>query len=245
METYKSIIAYDGTDFKGFQRQVEGSRTVQGEFERGLKQIGWNEESIRAAGRTDAGVHASGQVVSFALNWRSETNKLTPALNANLPTDIAVRSTEKIPVDFHPRYSARSRVYRYAIICTEYRDPLRERFAWRVWPAPSYEDMSEVAHWIVGKWDFAAFGHAPTEGGHTIREVLQASWTQASDEMIFRIEANAFLYHMVRRLVAAIVKVGLEPALKTEFHKSIKDPVEIWKGKLAPPHGLCLESVTY
>lgn len=245
METYKSIIAYDGTDFKGFQRQVEGLRTVQGEFERGLKQIGWNEESIRAAGRTDAGVHASGQVVSFALNWRSETNNLTRALNANLPTDIAVKRTEQVDVDFHPRYSARSRVYRYTIICEEYRDPLRERFAWRVWPAPSYEDLSEVAHWIVGKRDFAAFGRAPKEGGHTIREVLQADWEQVSDELVFRVEANAFLYHMIRRLVAAMLKVGHEPDWKTAFRTSLRDPSEIWEGTLAPPCGLCLEKVTY
>jgi tRNA pseudouridine38-40 synthase len=245
MQTYKSIIAYDGTEFKGFQRQVEGLRTVQGEFERGLKQIGWNEDSIRAAGRTDAGVHANGQVVSYALHWRSETSKLTRALNANLPSDIAVRYTEKVSIDFHPRYSARSRLYRYKVICGEHRDPLRERFAWRVWPFPSYEDVSEAAQWIVGKRDFAAFGHAPQEGGHTIREVMGAAWTQASDEMVFRIEANAFLYHMVRRLVAAIVKVGIEPALMGQFRKSLKDPSQKWVGTLAPSCGLCLEKVTY
>lgn len=245
METYKSIIAYDGTDFKGFQRQAEGLRTIQGELERGLKQIGWEEESVKAAGRTDAGVHAKGQVISYAFDWRSDTTDLTRALNANLPKDIAVNSTERVATDFHPRYAARSRFYRYSIICVEYREPLRERYSWRVWPVPSYVDMAEVASWLEGTHDFAAFGHAPTEGTHTIREVVQAKWLRVSDGMIFEIEANAFLYRMVRRLVAAMVEVGRQPACREAFRESIQDPSRRWEGAIAPPSGLCLEKVNY
>ena len=245
METYKSIIAYDGTEFKGFQRQAEGLRTVQAEIERGLRQIGWKEESIQAAGRTDAGVHAKGQVVSYAINWRSQTSDLTRALNANLPKDIAVRSTEVVESDFHPRFSARSRFYRYAIILEENRDPLRERYAWRVWPVPSFDVMTEIAGWIIGKQDFGAFGNAPIEGGHTIREVYRAEWMRVADETIFKIEANAFLYRMVRRLVAAMIDVGHQPDRKEAFKELILDPSRRWEGAIAPACGLCLEMVTY
>ncbi len=245
METYKSIIAYDGTEFKGFQRQAEDVRTVQGEFERGLKQIGWKEESIQAAGRTDAGVHANGQVVSYVLNWRSEASDLTRALNANLPADIAVRNTEKVNADFHPRFSARNRFYRYALIFTEHRDPLRERYSWRVWPVPSGKVMAEVVEWIIGRHDFGAFGSAPVEGGHTIREVYRAEWIQTADGMNFKIVANAFLYRMVRRLVAAMIEVGHQPDRKGIIKEMIYDPSNHWEGSIAPPNGLCLEMVNY
>ncbi|OGO15324.1 MAG: tRNA pseudouridine(38-40) synthase TruA [Chloroflexi bacterium RBG_16_48_8] len=245
METYKSIIAYDGTDFKGFQRQAEVLRTIQGEFEGGLKRIGWKEESIKAAGRTDAGVHARGQVVSYVLDWRSQEINLTKALNANLPADIAVRDTEKAPAHFHPRYSARSRFYRYAILFAKNRDPLRERYSWRIWPIPSFETMTEITDWIIGRHDFGAFGNALAEGGHTVREVYRARWIQTMDGMIFEIEANAFLYRMVRRLVAAMLEVGRQPDRKEEFRELIRDSSRRWEGRIAPASGLCLEMVTY
>lgn len=245
METYKSIIAYDGTEFKGFQRQAENLRTVQAEFERGLRRIGWKEESIQAAGRTDAGVHAKGQVVSYRLQWRSQASDLTRALNANLPEDIAVRNTEKVDADFHPRFSARSRFYRYTIIFAEHREPLQERYAWRVWPAPDFEALDEVASWLVGEVDFRAFGSAPIEGGHTIREVYRADWIPTSYGMAFEIVANAFLYRMVRRIVAAMIEIGHHPDRKQAFREMIGDPSNRWEGTLAPPGGLCLERVTY
>jgi tRNA pseudouridine38-40 synthase len=245
MATYKSIIAYDGTDFRGFQRQAEKHRTVQGEFERGLKKIGWMEDSLKASGRTDSGVHARGQVVAYSLDWRSEAEDLTRALNANLPFDIAVSKTEMVPDDFHPRFAARCRKYSYVLLIQEHRDPLRERYSWRVWPKPSMGEMVKVAEMLVGQRDFAPFGQAPIEGGHTRREVFAASWHQQADELVFRIEANAFLYHMVRRLVAAMVSVGLRADRKTEFVELLQDPTKRWQGAIAPPNGLCLEEVIY
>jgi len=246
METYKSIIAYDGTEFKGFQRQAGDSRTIQREFESGLRKIGWREGSIKAAGRTDAGVHANGQVVSYALEWRSQEINLTKALNANLPTDIAVRNTEKASPDFHPRFSARSRFYRYSILFEEDRVPLKERFSWRIWPVPSFEVMTEVASWIVGRHDFGAFGNAVSGEGHTMREVFRSDWIRTIDGMVFEIEANAFLYRMVRRLVAAMLEVGYQPDRKEAFRELIFIPsTKKWIGKIAPASGLCLERVTY
>ena len=245
METYKSIITYDGTDFRGFQRQVEEHRTVQGEFERGLKKLGWTEGSLKAAGRTDAGVHARGQVVSYSLQWRSEAQDLTRALNANLPPDIAVVNTEIAPPDFHPRFAARSRKYTYVLIAQEYRDPLRERYSWRLWPEPSMDELLKLAKLLIGQHDFAPFGQAPVDGGHTHREVFAASWHRKSDEMVFSIEANAFLYHMVRRIVAAMVSASRSKENKVQFAEMLQDPTLRWEGGIAPPNGLCLEQVIY
>jgi len=245
MDTYKSIIAYDGTDFRGFQRQAEEHRTVQGEFERRLKKLGWTEGSVKAAGRTDAGVHARGQVVSYSLDWRSETTDLTRALNANLPPDIAVSHTEKVPIDFHPRFAARSRKYTYVLITQQHRDPLRERYSWGLWPAPSFDEMAELADMMIGEHDFAPFGRAPIEGGHTNREVFAAMWSWESDKLVFSIEANAFLYHMVRRLVAAMVSIDQKAEGKVEFVDMLLNPSKRWEGGIAPPNGLCLEEVIY
>jgi tRNA pseudouridine38-40 synthase len=245
MATYKSIVAYDGTDFRGFQRQAEGHRTVQGEFERGLKKLGWMEGSLTAAGRTDAGVHARGQVVAYSLDWRSEAEDLTRALNANLPSDIAVSNTEMVPTDFHPRYAARSRKYSYVLFTQEHRDPLRERYSWRLWPTPALDEMTKLAEMVIGQHDFAPFGQAPVEGGHTNREVFAASWYRQSDKLVFWIEANAFLYHMVRRLVAAMVCGGQQLERRAEFAEMLLNPSKRWQGGIAPPNGLCLEEVIY
>jgi len=245
MATYKSIIAYDGTDFQGFQRQTEGLRTVQGVMENALHSLGWQERSITAAGRTDAGVHARGQVITFALDWRHQINSLTRALNANLPPDVAVRQTEIAPQGFHPRFSAQVRRYSYTLISAPVRDPLRERFAWRTWPEPELDAMEAAATMLVGRFDFGAFGQAPSSDGHTIREVFRAQWRRKRDVIVFEIEANAFLHHMVRRLVGAMIEVGSGRANANEIRALLDDPKLRWEGRLAAARGLCLEAVIY
>jgi tRNA pseudouridine38-40 synthase len=245
MVTYKSIIAYDGTDFQGFQRQAEGLRTVQGEIEKALRELGWRERSITAAGRTDAGVHARGQVVAYALEWRHEIHKLTAALNANLPSDVAALKTEIAPDGFHPRFSARARRYSYTLISVPVRDPLRERYAVRIWPELELAAMATIATMLVGRYDFAAFGQAPTSGGHTTREIFEALWHRTQDVMVFEIEANAFLQHMVRRLVGAMIEVGIGRVNVDEIQALLENPKLRWQGKIAAAQGLCLEAVSY
>lgn len=245
MATYKSIIAYDGTDFQGFQRQAEELRTVQGVTENALRELGWLERSITAAGRTDAGVHARGQVIAYALDWRHEIENLSKALNANLPPDVAVRQTEVAQPGFHPRFSARVRRYSYTLISTPVRDPLRERFAWRIWPEPNLEAMEAAATMLVGRYDFAAYGQAPSSDGHTIREVFRAQWHRKHDVIVFEIEANAFLHHMVRRLVGAMIEVGAGRVKRDEIRELLDDPQLRWEGRIAAAQGLCLETVIY
>jgi tRNA pseudouridine38-40 synthase len=245
MATYKAIIAYDGTGFEGFQRLGPHRRTVQGVFEDGLRALGWQGTSILAAGRTDAGVHARGQVVSFELEWRHETGSLVLALNAHLPPDVGVREVEVVEEGFHPRFSARWRRYRYTVLPTPMRDPLAERSAWRVWPSPDLAQMQLAAGHLVGEHDFGAFGAAPIPGGHTGREMRLARWDLDRQTQVFEIEGNAFLHHMVRRLVALMVQIGHGREQAASMAELLERPERRWTGKPAPAHGLCLEAVIY
>jgi tRNA pseudouridine38-40 synthase len=242
--TYQSILAYDGTGFAGFQRQ-RGRRTVQGELERALRRLGWQERAVRAAGRTDTGAHALGQVVAYELAWRGDAARLTRALNAQLPEGVAVVATAPAPEGFQPRYAARWRRYRYRVVAAPLRQPLRERFAWRIWPAPEWGAMQAAASDLLGEHDFAAFGTPPRRGSHTRRTVRRAEWEMEPNEASFVIEADAFLYRMVRRLAGALVSVGQGRTPVSAIAEHLAEPRRKWQGSLAPAHGLCLEAVIF
>lgn len=244
MAHYKVILAYDGTEFLGFQRQSEG-RTVQETVESALRTTGWTGSSITGAGRTDTGVHASGQVVGFEYEWSHSVEDLRDALNANLPQDVAVRSVERVGEDFHPRFSAIARCYQYRLFFDRYRNPLRERYAWRVWPPLAMDLLEDAAANLIGEHDFSAFGTAPQPGGHTMREILSASWNLEKENIRFEILGNAFLYHMVRRLVSYQVEIGLERRTLDEVEILLNgDQVSMVQG-LAPAKGLFLKEVRY
>jgi tRNA pseudouridine38-40 synthase len=244
MARYQVVIAYDGTEFKGMQRQGN-SRTVQGEIEKALKGIGWQGQSILIAGRTDTGVHACGQVFAFDFPWNHSLGDLKNALNANFPQDLAVNSVKEVREDFHPRYDAISRVYQYRIICSPTRDPLKERYVWRIWPEIVLQILRVCTERLIGKHDFAAFGTPPKESRTTIRHIIRADWQQNGDLYQFEVEGNAFLYHMVRRMVSLQVEIGqgkLKPEIISQFLNGEKHGMI--QG-LAPAQGLCLTSVNY
>lgn len=244
MARYQVILAYDGRNFHGSQRQAD-DRTVQRVVESTLRKLNWTGKSILFAGRTDSGVHASGQVAAFDLAWNHSPQDLQNALNAMLPEDVAVTGLKEVSPDFHPRYDALSRSYRYRIYCQPVRDPLRERYAWQVWPAPEIDRLQSVAPKIIGVHDFAAFGSPTRSGGSTIREVTQAEWRQVDDEFFFNISGNAFLYHMVRRLVFAMIAVGQRKLeIKDVLHHLQNPHGPVLQG-LAPPQGLSLFEVSY
>ena len=240
---YKSILSYNGTEFAGFQRQLE-TRTVQLVFEQALRQLGWQDRSIHGAGRTDAGVHARGQVVSFRLAWAHSENDLVNALNYYLPQDMAITSVEKADEDFHPRFSAIWRRYRYHVICQPIRDPLREKFAWRVWPEMDLAQMNLAAGNMLGVHDFKAFGGPTSDSGVTVREVFAAEWQRSGDEYYFDITANAFLYHMVRRTTMMLVEIGQGKYPVSTIAEGIETGKLPLNG-LAPAQGLVLEEVSY
>ncbi len=243
MALYQLILAYDGTEFSGFQRQGK-TRTVQSEFEGVLQELGWQEESILFAGRTDSGVHASGQVVAFSLEWKHSPAALCNALNARLPGDISVVKGGRAEAEFHPRYDASSRSYRYTIYHQPFMQPLLERFAWRVWPTLDLEKLNDAAKEFIGRHDFSAFGRAMKPGSSTVREVFSSKWEAHETGCRYEVRANAFLYHMVRRLVNVQVSYA-KGLLSLEEIRGARDSQVLIKPGLAPAHGLVLSSVEY
>lgn len=245
MERYQVILAYDGTEFQGFQRQ-QGTRTVQGVIEAALRQLGWSGRSILSAGRTDAGVHAAGQVIAFDLDWKHSPETLGRALNACLPQDVAVKAVRATAPDFHPRYDAVARCYHYRIYCQPARDPLRMRYAWQVEPPVDDRRLQEAADLLIGTHDFAAFGAPPKKGGRTVRTVYQANWRTGHqpDERVFSVTGNAFLYHMVRRMVYLQVQVARGQLSLDALAEELASPQVLHPG-IAPANGLILERVIY
>ena len=243
MAHYKLILAYDGTNYNGFQRQAIKT-SVQATFEEALRRLGWQGRAVMPAGRTDSGVHASGQVVSFNLDWNHPDYSLQNALNAFLPADIAVQSVTQVAAEFHPRYDALSRQYRYQLYWQSARDPLRDRYAWRLERKPELPLLQAAANDLLGEHNFIAFGKALNEDGTTIRRILSADWLEEKDSMSFTIVGNAFLYHMVRRIVYVLVRIGLGE-LPVETVRLGLETLSTGIVSLAPARGLTLEKVTF
>jgi tRNA pseudouridine38-40 synthase len=244
-QRFKAIIAYDGTEFKGYQRQADRGRTVQGEIEDSLGLLGWEGATIWAAGRTDAGVHASGQVIAFDLDWTHTAAELLRAINSRLPAEIALREIEQTCSDFHPRYCAIRRKYIYRYLAAQVPDPLRARYVYRVWPEPNIERMTQAASEMMGEHDFSGFGSPTRSGGGTIRTVYVADVHVEEGEIRFVIEANSFLYRMVRKLAEILLQIGHSKLEVSELRTRLHDPTKKWTGKTAPARGLCLAEVKY
>jgi tRNA pseudouridine38-40 synthase len=258
MARYQLTLSYDGTDFFGSQRQAK-RRTVQGELEDALRRLGWSGRSILISGRTDTGVHATGQVAAFDLDWSHADNDLIRALNATLPADMAVRDAHVADAKFHPRFDATSRRYRYKLFRQSLRDPIRERFAWRVNGEIDENALVSSAKNFLGTHDFSAFGSPTTPKGTTVRTVMKSEWTQVEeDEWHYEVQADAFLYRMVRRLVFVQVSAaqgnyrhgGTATVSAEVIARSLAEPAPAGKRSeipagLAPAHGLTLVEVTF
>lgn len=250
MARYKLTLAYYGANFYGSQKQAN-KRTVQGELEKALVNLGWTGRSVLMSGRTDTGVHATGQVASADLDWSRADDKLLRALNSLLPTDMSVWSVQVVDAKFHPRFDAMSRLYRYRLFCHPIRDPIRERFSWRVWPSVNVDGLASAAKQFVGTHDFSAFGSPTTPKGTTERTVMKAGWTQrAEDELHFEVQADAFLFRMVRRMVflqvaAAQGKVSVGAIARSLAKQASAKSKSGFLSGLAPAHGLTLVNVEY
>jgi tRNA pseudouridine38-40 synthase len=239
----RATVAYDGSDYQGFQRQANGS-TVQEALETALERIVQVPTKVLAAGRTDAGVHAEGQVIAFDLVWRHSLLDLERAMNAVLPPDVAVRELVQSPPDFHPRYDARSRRYRYTVYNAPVRAPLALRTSLHVSKTLDRDAMREAAALLIGEHDFAAFGRPP-QGERTVRRVVEAGWSGNSPWLFFEIEANAFLFRMVRSIVGTLLWVGQGRLVLDEFAAILALRERKQAGQTAPAHGLCLIQVRY
>ncbi|RME86278.1 MAG: tRNA pseudouridine(38-40) synthase TruA [Caldilineae bacterium] len=240
---YRATVEYDGTELLGFQIQAQG-RTVQGELERVLQKVTGRLTRVIGSGRTDAGVHARGQVIAFRSAWRHTAADLQRALNALLPPDIAVLDLLPAPDDFHPRFSARERWYRYQLGTWPGHSPLRCRYAWEVGPGLDIEAMKQAAEALVGTYDFAAFGQPP-QGDNTVRQVISAQWSEQPPYLVFDIRANAFLRRMVRTIVGTLVEVGQGRRSAGDVARLRDSRDRSQAAPPAPPQGLILMAVSY
>lgn len=246
MARYQIILAYDGSNFMGSQKQAR-SRTVQGELEKALRQIGWNGASVLMAGRTDTGVHASGQVAAFDFSeWTQTPEKLLNALNAKLPNDIAAQKARKVADDFHPRFDAAARTYVYKLFYSPVRNPLREKFAWHVWTKFDPQALQANAKLFLGKHDFSAFGSKTSPDGTTIRTITKCQWKKMpKSEWQFEVRADAFLYRMVRRMVFIQISLAQGKCSPKEVELALSNKKVRLPSGLAPAHGLTLTKVEY
>lgn len=239
----RALVEYDGTDFAGFQIQTR-ERTVQGEIERALEAVTGRATRVIGAGRTDRGVHAQGQVIGFEVNWRHRLSDLHRALNAVLAADVAILKLELAPDGFHPRFSAVRRAYRYTLLNRQRRSPLDRRMAWHVRQQLDMVRMARAGQLLVGTHDFVTFGRPP-QGENTVRTVNWAAWQERGRFLTFDIEANAFLYRMVRSIVGMLVLVGSGQISVEEFDAILQARDRARIRQVAPAQGLCLMRVDY
>jgi tRNA pseudouridine38-40 synthase len=239
----KAVVAYDGTDYNGFQLQKDVP-TIQGELERVLAILTTRPTRILAAGRTDAGVHAEGQVVAFDLLWKHGLSALHRGMNALLPESIAVWQLEEASSEFHPRFDACRREYRYTIFRAALRNPLVSRYSLYVRRDLDVRAMQAASAALVGVQDFAAFG-SPPQGECTVREIFTADWSVEGDWLYFDIAANAFLYRMVRILVGTMLRVGYGALTVNEFKRVLHTVDQQGAGPAVAAKGLTLKAVDY
>jgi tRNA pseudouridine38-40 synthase len=247
-------IEYDGTEYHGFQRQPERhGATVQGALEAAIERISSTFAVVQGAGRTDAGVHASGQVINFQTAANLTAEVWQRALNALLPKSIAVRWAKEVPPRFHARFSALSRSYRYTIWNDRAPTALQARYTYHYPRELDVDLMDEACHRLLGCKDFGAFGQCPegahaTKPGHCIREMLAAHCArdETRKEIIFcDFTANAFLTGQVRRMVGTLLLVGQKRLNLQQFAEIVQNANQHHPGPAAPAHGLCLVRVAY
>jgi tRNA pseudouridine38-40 synthase len=236
---FRATVEYDGTDFAGFQVQP-GKRTVQGVLEAALAHLGNGAgQRVDGAGRTDAGVHATGQVIGFTYAGRLAGAQLGRALDALLPADVTVRDVRRAPVGFNPRYAARYREYRYTV-WNGPRSPLRERTALGVRVPLDTAAMARAGSVFIGRHDFSSFGAADRS---PVRTVSLVRVRRDGRNVTIDVRADAFLRGMVRRMVAALIEVGLGKMDETAVRTALAGPGPAFGGAAAPAKGLCLRRV--
>ena len=245
MKNFKLILEYDGTAYNGWQRQA-GAPTVQAEIERALGRMTRSTVTVIGAGRTDAGVHALGQVTNFRCETRLEPEEILKGLNSLLPRDIAVRDCRSVPEGFHARFDAKSKLYQYRILNRDTRAAVGRDYAWFIHRPLNVEAMVQAAERLVGQHDFKAFENSGSPRAHTVRNVMRATWVEEQDRRLaFQIEADGFLRAMVRNIVGTLVAVGLGRLDPSEMEVILAGQDRRRAGATAPARGLFLVEVKY
>jgi tRNA pseudouridine38-40 synthase len=239
------LVEYEGTAFGGSQYQ-KNAPTVQGTLERALGSLTGEPIRVAMAGRTDAGVHARGQVAAFTTRSRHSAETVVRAANALIPESVSIRAAAEVGSGFDPRRWATSRWYRYTLHLGPQRPALERRTVWHLAGPLDTRSMAEAARYLVSRHDFAAFT-APSEARRQVteRDCTIAQWRCSGETAAFDIEANAFLPHMVRRIVGMLVEVGRGKLPVPEFRRLVEEAPPGEASRTAPPRGLCLMKVRY
>jgi len=238
------VIEYNGTNYHGFQWQADAP-TVQSELEKAIKKLCGQSSRVMAASRTDAGVHATGQVVNFWAKPTLDTTTLVKALNHYLPRDIAIKAAHRVPSDFNVRRDALSREYRYYILNRGTRSPFSEMFALFMPKMLDIEVMSRACQLMQGEHDFISFATSLDNVKTTVRHVHEAKIDKRGEFVVFYIEANSFLPHQVRNTVGPLIRLGLDKMGIEEFQDIMETKKLGLARPTAPAHGLWLTKVNY
>lgn len=247
MRNIKLTIEYDGTNYHGFQTQDAPKRlpTIQDHLEAALSKITKEDIKINGSGRTDAGVHARGQVVNFLTNCTIAIERVVDALNSTLPFDIVVLKAEEVNVDFHARYSAKRKTYQYFIFNRRTRDAFSYKYSHHIPWKLDLVAMVEAAKYIIGTHDFTTFKASGSSVKDNVRTVIDLKLEQTGPMIIIEITANGFLYNMVRIIVGTLIKVGSGKLQPDDVKTIIAKKDRKLAGLTAPPNGLVLKSVEY
>jgi tRNA pseudouridine38-40 synthase len=242
--TWKLVLAYDGTEFHGWQVQP-GHPTIQGVLRDALARITGEDVLPQGSGRTDAGVHALGQVASFALAAPIPEANLARALNRTLPAAIRVLSAARVTSDFHARHSARAKTYEYRIFRGEICPPWQARYVY-AWNVPLDVDSMQLATArVLGEHDFTSFAASDSDARSSVRCLYASDWREEPDLLLYRVRGNGFLHHMVRNLVGTFLEVGRGNLAESEFSEILAARSRDEAGPTAPARGLFLVNVDY
>ncbi|MCC9599766.1 tRNA pseudouridine(38-40) synthase TruA [Stieleria sp. JC731] len=248
--TFALVIAYDGTDYAGWQVQPDQA-TIQGTLQTSIRRSTGQDVTVTGSGRTDAGVHAFGQVASCRFpNWTASTEALLRAINSRLPNAIVVNEVHQADPDFHAIRDALGKRYRYQIQVRHQRNPFEHRYRWRLRRLVDVELMKIAAKKIIGHRDFSSFESAGAERKSSVRDVRDCVVLPAQDfdqtgHLAIEVEANGFLYNMVRNIVGTLVEVGLGKQPPEWIDEVLEQKNRIYAGPTAPPQGLFLKHVHY
>jgi len=245
LRTIKLVIEYEGTHYLGWQVQPNG-QTIQGVIQDCLKRLTGESSQLIGSGRTDAGVHALGQVAHFKTESRMDANTFQRALNSLLPKDIVIRRAEEVEAEFHARRSARSKVYEYRILNRTIPPAIDRQYIWYVPQKLNLDEMKKATHSLVGEHDFSAFRSVGSSARSSVRNILRADWKRGKEgHLRFEIEATGFLKQMVRAIVGTLVEVGRGKTSAQEFKRILDSKDRKEAGPTAPAHGLFLNEVKY
>ena len=251
LRNIKLTCEYDGTRFNGWQIQSSRHRTVQGEIEKAIRSVFGKHLTLAGSGRTDSGVHALGQTAHFKVASRMTTDEMTRALNARLPEDISLLSAQDVPLTFHSRFSAKRKIYRYVILNRKIPSALSRHFALYIPAKLNVRAMRKAAQDLLGRKDFRCFmasDPALRRSGRvkdTVRQIYRLDIEKRGDMIALEVEANGFLYKMVRNIVGTLLDVGKGRLSPEDIRRILRSKDRDLAGATAPAHGLFLVQVTY